>query len=1421
MSDADDILDDDVPARAPEPAPAPEKKRRRWLRWTFGILAGLLVLALLLAAFLWYGVTTERGTKMLFAVARPYIPGTLEIGSQRGPLVGPLELRDVLYKSPSGLEARLARLALDWDARKLFRRQLDITTLQAHGIRIVLPPTEDRDDTEDGKLVDIHLPVNIVVRDALIRDIEVVASPSEAEPGKPAAEPFRLSEIALDAESSRASDVLTVRRLGVVGPTFKLESSGNLTPVGDYAVDLRAWAQYDDPKYPPFVAEGTFRGTLEKLGVDVALAQPFSALVQGDVLTPMRELGMDLRADVKGFEAQKIDPTWPMAVIREGNIAIQGKLDDFKSQGRVDGSYEDMGRGYAIYRVARKGGDFFIEYLNVVEESGAEVNARGLLGTGKDELEMDVVADWQGLQWPLRGGPPVVVSSQGEGKIKGKLSDYRVDVDARLAGPNIPPGRWVVSGRGDLEKMNVRSLRGDVLRGRLAANGSVAWKPQVKWDVKLSGDGLDPAVLYPQYPGRVSFAATTHGTLAEDGPRGRVDLSRLGGTLLGRPLAGNARVDLAGARYDLPSFEIRSGPSRLSGMGTVSTKPRLSWRLRLVGEGVDPAILYPEYPGAVDFAASTSGTMRGDGPYGQVDLDDLGGQLRGNPLDGRVHLVLQGKRYELPRLDLRSGSARVTAQGSFTQAAGDLTWKVAAENLSELLADAGGSVGLEGNISGPWKTPRVRATGGASGLSYQTYAVKALDLTADVDLAPGGRIELDLDATQVGLGERRFDTLALDGEGTRQEHTVTLAVTAPEGALNLALAGGLVGTTDWAGEIRRLDLANEQTGNWGLAGPAGLAAGPAAASLRDFCWISGNARLCAEGSWDKAGPWSASGTLTDLPFALAEPFLPPDLEITGGVSGTFRGQGTPAGVITADVELSPGPGEIRYPAEDGKTASVRFEQGLVRLTAGEGGLTGNADLRFVDAGTLSGELRLPQFNTVGAPLSQQTMAGRIQANFTDLALVEAFVPAVQNPKGTLTADLSLSGTVAVPRASGSVQLAGGQVDVPEYGLELRQIELAAQSDGQGVLQIQGSARSGRGNVTLAGNLPLDERPARLTLKGQRFTVANTRQLKGVVSPDLEVLMELPRVTVTGEVRVPEASISTPQSRRRAAVPVSHDVIIIPPAGELGAEEKKPIELTANVLVVLGGDVSIDAAGFTGRLTGNLRVQERPGRPTAAVGELEVQDGVYQAYGQDLTLERGRLVFAGGPIDNPGLDVRAYRRAEDGTVAGINVTGTVRRPQSTLYSEPPMNESEALAYLLLGRPLGQSTAEEGDLLANAASSLGLKGGNLIAGRLGARFGLQEARIESTGGLEEASLVVGRYLSPRLYVSYGVGLFEPLSTFRIRYILGRRWTLQAEQGVGTSADVLYTVERGRGAPTPVPRRDLTKPVRVPASDGSRPR
>ncbi len=46
-----------------------------------------------------------------------------------------------------------------------------------------------------------------------------------------------------------------------------------------------------------------------------------------------------------------------------------------------------------------------------------------------------------------------------------------------------------------------------------------------------------------------------------------------------------------------------------------------------------------------------------------------------------------------------------------------------------------------------------------------------------------------------------------------------------------------------------------------------------------------------------------------------------------------------------------------------------------------------------------------------------------------------------------------------------------------------------------------------------------------------------------------------------------------------------------------------------------------------------------------------------------------------------------------------------------------------------------------------------------------------------------------------MNYGVGILDQISTLRIQYFVNKMWTLQAEAGPQNSAQILYTVERGK--------------------------
>jgi translocation and assembly module TamB len=1223
------------------------------------------------------------------------MPGELEVAELHGPIRGPLDIRGFSYKR-DGLEMHVDRVQLDWRLRELLSRQLDIRSLRAQGIRIIPTPTAEK--KEPTALPDVNLGFNILVRDAQVRDLQI---------GAPGEEPLVIDRI--DLATTAIGNKFKIDHFVVRAPLLDGDVSGSFQPQGDYPVDLQVQWKVRPPDMAGFSGQGALTGSLEELKVAQTLDAPFPARLNATLLQPLRDLKFDARVAFSDFNPRLIKADLPDLPAR-GEVSAKGEIEAFTSAGTVRGQVEQAGGPVEVaYDLAREGERWTIRKADIaLPGTPTRIDAKGLLTVQDKNVEIQVQAGWRNLRWPLRGGAPMVASSRGNATVNGTTDRYEAQVEADLTqvpGGEILAGRWTVEGAGDRDSFRFARLAGNLLGGRLAGNGEVAWAPQVRWKAALRGQGIDPRTFSPEFPGDLAFVANTTGRLEEAGPYGTVEVPRLAGTLRGQPVSGTAGLQLRGDVYQL---------SRLD----------LDW-------------------GTIDLAAS-----------------------------GRVAPTL------------------------------DLAWNVAAPNLGIAVPQGGGSLVAQGRVSGPTATPRIQMNAKAEDLIFGTTRAAAADVTADVDLSPGGNITLDLTSQGVRSGDQAIKELTVRGRGTRGSHTVTASAVLEgdkgnDDRLDVALAGGIAGTTEniaWNGQIQRLDVRSKLIGTWGLAGPAGLAASKAAIRLRDFCWRSGGARLCAEGGWAQAGAWDVDASIADFPLNTFRPYLPEDLVVTGDLNGTVQARGSGAALASANVDLRPGPGEIRFPGNEGQTVAFPFEQAVVQARAGSGGAgEATASLVFRDVGNLSARLALPRF-TPGAQVTSQPLSGRIDVNLRNLAFVEGFVPDVNDLSGSLVGGYALSGTVGSPRFVGRAELLNAQADVPRFGLKIREARLAAVGNGTGALTIDGSVRSGPGTLKITGQagVPSPETPIRLAVKGSRFLASDTEEIRAFVSPDLTFNAQGQKAELTGEIVIPEAKIEIEKRGEKGPVKASNDVVIVRD-GQEEVAEKSGLDLTARVRFVLGKDVDVAVLGLQAEPTGSVLVIQRPGQVTRATGEVEVSGGTFKAYGQDLTIERGRLVFA-GPVSNPGVDLRAYRKADDGTVAGIEARGSLQKPEVTLWSKPTMTQTEQLSYLLLGRPLNQAQPQEGGRLANAATSLGIRGGNMLAKRLATRFGLEEARLETKGSLQEASLVVAKYLSPKLYVSFGMGLFEPVNTFRIRYLLSEKWSLQAENsGTATGADALYTIER----------------------------
>jgi translocation and assembly module TamB len=222
-------------------------------------------------------------------------------------------------------------------------------------------------------------------------------------------------------------------------------------------------------------------------------------------------------------------------------------------------------------------------------------------------------------------------------------------------------------------------------------------------------------------------------------------------------------------------------------------------------------------------------------------------------------------------------------------------------------------------------------------------------------------------------------------------------------------------------------------------------------------------------------------------------------------------------------------------------------------------------------------------------------------------------------------------------------------------------------------------------------------------------------------------------------------------------------------------------------------VRVEAYGLKARLDGDVTVSTVPDDVARGNGTIRVAEGQYKAFGQDVTITRGLLVYQNTPLSDPQLDIVAERKIKDTDITvAVNVRGSIDNPFIAITSTPSMSSNEALSYLLTGRSIDTLQSGEATNVNQAAESLAVSGGGLLLGGIGTKLGLDEVSVEKTGE-DDTSVVLGKALSPKLFVSYGISIAEAINTIKLRYTLNDRWSIKAESGLEQSADIEYRIER----------------------------
>jgi translocation and assembly module TamB len=1016
---------------------------------------------------------------------------------------------------------------------------------------------------------------------------------------------------------------------------------------------------------------------------------------------------------------------------------------------------------------------------------------------------------------PWRAEPPAVTFRELSANLAGEWPKFELDLSAELESEWLEPARVSLAGEGTLDGFAFRQLSLESRELSMTSAGTLDWAESLRLDLEAAIDRLEPGRWLPEWPedrpaagvlslqwnadsltidafemavAQTSLVASGSGVI--DTRHEVVDL-----TVRWRdfnwPLdavnpvvaSESGRLRVAGrpddwalhGGFDLESVPFPRGRIELDGTGDEESlaialreaqilggvvSGTLSWRwtgsqpfnAELEARQVDITTLVPAWPGVIDVRFGVRGEVDPLRVAGM--LHELDGTVLGLPVSGRGGFHFEEGKVFADDLFLATGSSSLSLDGSLYEPGG-VRFSADIDSLARFSDDLAGSLAADGNLSLHAGAPRISMTLSGDQLSLGSVAVNHIETIDDAGAGP----VIGLELSGLLIGQRPVEKLTLRFDGERPLEWLDVQARTEDTDIHMELNGALDDwnepfSSGWTGVLSRLDIDHQGGFKLGLDQEAGLRLTTLRFTLEPAC-LSGthDAHLCVASDWRAPDELVIKADLAAIPAGLIDLFAHTDLAFTQILSGRLDWTQTAAAGQNAVAEFSITPGTIR--AEEDDEVLLETGPGLFRFDLADGEIrNGQLNLNIPGTGDIDVDFNVPDL----ALGRQSPVQGHLRVDFRDLSPLGEVLPLLDTINGAIDLDLAVSGLVGDPRFSGRVSIRNGQMTNHASGFSFTDINLSGAVTEQDRAEMSGTFRAGEGSGNVRASILFEDALSpvvRLALQGQSLTLIDVPDLSVIADPDVELGFRNQTLEIDGRLLIPRARL-TPSYLPQSSVRQSEDVVVV--AGELAVPEEdfnqdNPVKIRGTLEVELGNEAAIELEFARVKVSGSTRFTWLDDVVPGAKGNFDIR-GDIQAYGQNLKVTQGRVSFPDIPADNPILNIRAEREIYGNSQiqkAGLMVAGTAKRPIIEPYTVPATNKDRARTLLVTGSDF------------NYEQGVG-------------------------------AVAVGTYVLPKLYVSYGIGVFEEGSVISARYDLSKRFGVKVTSGQkDTGVDLNYTLER----------------------------
>ncbi|PKG37671.1 translocation/assembly module TamB domain-containing protein [Psychromonas sp. Urea-02u-13] len=966
-------------------------------------------------------------------------------------------------------------------------------------------------------------------------------------------------------------------------------------------------------------------------------------------------------------------------------------------------------------------------------------------------LPHSIQLDWQNINWPLTGKAQYG-SKQGSFSSKGSLQDHQIDLQTEYALTDLPGGKVSLKTQGDLQQLQVETLKVETLDGEIDFSGLLTWKDRIDWLGQLSITDINIDKLKTPYDAQLSglIKQQVAVTLYENSP--------------------------PEWQFDFPELHIE---------GELLTRP----------------------------------------------LSILG-RVSGNDKQG----------ISIEKLTINNADNSLVVNGLLAEQ-NDLNIDLNIVDISHAVIGTKGAIKGQINLTGPFEKLAIQSQLKAHDLSYENYQLEKLSLNSKVIVTKKPQLALVLKATQLTVDNQVVDNIELDitNENVADEnvkHQIELLVNSEIISTDLMLY--LTQTDDdLLTELNQAKLfLPYQTLT--LAKPFQVTQQKNNISITDHCWQARASNIGKSGE-HKAGKLCVSefnvGESGKVAFDIDQyllaninPFLPDEFKMAGALSANadlkWEKDSKPnftVNVVSDDMLL-------KINSDPQNQAFKNYPMKSFNID-----VKGSDENVVIGANIFSEQLINIEINGQVAPYKKTpTIESSVDISLPDFELLLPLIPQLESLKGQLNSQLTIAGKLKNPTINGDVNIQHGYISSPALPMKISELHTEIKINNTQAT-VLGSFNTSDTNtiVEKTANIPLltntlnifdksvkkvknkiikhdksniitkakaQATPGIAFIKGQfdwskklmgdvhfyahKLEIYDYGKIDLLVSPDIQLHVN-ENISVKGGIFIDKGKVVV-KELPAGAISQSKDIIVVDVEKEKVAPD---LPIIIDLSLDMGNDFQLVALGLDSFIEGKLLIKKPLAKDLSINGELSFVDGSYRSLGQQLVLQKSRVIFQGAP-DSPYLTLEAIRdpnKIQDSVIAGVRVTGTPDELELVIFSEPAMSQQEALSYLTRGHSLDSSS--ESSTMANMLIDIAAGQSDGLMSTIGEGVGIKDLSLSSSGTGEEQSVGVRGEIAPGVEISYGVGVFDSFSIFAIRYEMFERFYIEASSGIDQAVDAYY--------------------------------